>query len=292
MSTFFLPPPSEMPACEPALGPGGLAAFPIANRPFRDRQLDALKSAGLSEGDAGSTWRIDPCAWLDAREVASCVASGLAELRDEGGRVLLSNLRGQGTEISETSFLVRHPWDLLRTNELALAAQTRFERLSVVHPSTYVDGRLSVGPGTKVLPGVVIEGDVVIGAGCKVGPNCYIRGATSIGDRCHVGQAVEVKNSVILSGTNVGHLSYVGDSILCEGVNFGAGTIVSNLRHDGRPHRSHVLGVLVDTGRRKFGAVVGSGVHTGINTSVYPGRKMWPRTSTRPGGIVARDIHA
>ena len=135
------------------------------------------------------------------------------------------------------------------------------------------------------------EGDVVIGAGCKVGPNCYIRGATSIGDRCHIGQAVEVKNSVILAGTSVGHLSYVGDSILCDGVNFGAGTIVSNLRHDGKSHRSDVFGVLVDTGRRKFGTVVGAGVHTGINTSVYPGRKLWPRTSTRPGEIVARDLH-
>lgn len=292
MSTFFLPAAADLPTCEPALGPDGLAAFPVANRSFREHQLAALKSGGLLEGGADSSWRVDPCAWLDAGEVASCVAAGLAEMRDEGGRVLLSHVMGKGTGTSKKSFLVRHPWDLLRANELALAAQTPFEQLSVLHPTTYVDGRLAVGPGTKVLPGVVIEGDVIIGAGCKVGPNCYIRGATSIGDRCHIGQAVEVKNSVILSGTNVGHLSYVGDSILCEGVNFGAGTIVSNLRHDGRTHRSLVMGVLVDTGRRKFGAVVGAGVHTGINTSVYPGRKLWPHTSTRPGEIVARDIHA
>lgn len=54
-----------------------------------------------------------------------------------------------------------------------------------------------------------------------------------IGDKCHVGQAVEIKNSILLPGTNVGHLSYLGDSILGEKVNFGAGTITSNLRHDG-----------------------------------------------------------
>ncbi len=291
MSTFFLPPAPALPTCEPALGADGLAAFPIANRCFREHQLAALQSAGLVEGDSGSVWRADPCAWLDAGEAASCVASGLSEMRDEEGRVLLSNVRGQGTASVKKSFAVRHPWDLLRANELALAAQKQFEQQVTVHASTYVDGRLSVGAGTKILPGVVIEGDVVIGAGCKVGPNCYIRGATSIGDRCHIGQAVEVKNSVILAGTSVGHLSYVGDSILCDGVNFGAGTIVSNLRHDGKSHRSDVFGVLVDTGRRKFGTVVGAGVHTGINTSVYPGRKLWPGTSTRPGEIVARDLH-
>ena len=69
---------------------------------------------------------------------------------------------------------------------------------------------------------LVDYGDVIIGDNCKVGPNCYIRGSTAIGDKCHVGQAVEIKNSILLPGTNVGHLSYLGDSILGEKVNFGA----------------------------------------------------------------------
>jgi bifunctional UDP-N-acetylglucosamine pyrophosphorylase/glucosamine-1-phosphate N-acetyltransferase len=163
---------------------------------------------------------------------------------------------------------------------------------SGAHASLYVDGRLQVGKGTKILPGVVIEGDVIIGDHCKVGPNCYIRGSTSIGDKCHVGQAVEIKNSILLPGTNVGHLSYLGDSILGEKVNFGAGTITSNLRHDGGAHRSPVAGRMADTGRRKLGAIVGDGVHTGIHTSLYPGRKLWPKTSTLPGAIVDKDIVA
>ena len=64
--------------------------------------------------------------------------------------------------------------------------------------------------------------------------------------------------------------------MLGEKVNFGAGTTTSNLRHDGKNHRSMVHGVLIDTGRRKFGTIIGDGVHTGINTSIYPGRKLWP----------------
>jgi bifunctional UDP-N-acetylglucosamine pyrophosphorylase/glucosamine-1-phosphate N-acetyltransferase len=103
---------------------------------------------------------------------------------------------------------------------------------------------------------------------------------------------VEIKNCLILSGSNVGHLSYVGDSVLGENVNFGAGTTTSNLRHDGKNHRSMIDGILVDTGRRKFGTIVGDGVHTGIHTSIYPGRKFWPGTTTLPGAIVQHDVVA
>jgi bifunctional UDP-N-acetylglucosamine pyrophosphorylase/glucosamine-1-phosphate N-acetyltransferase len=137
---------------------------------------------------------------------------------------------------------------------------------------------------------VFIEGHVVIGENCKVGPNCYIRGATSIGDGCHIGQAVEIKNSLILSNTSIGHLSYVGDSVVGKKVNFGAGTITSNFRHDGANHRSMVDGQLIDTGRRKFGTIIGDHVHTGIHTSIYPGRKIGTHGSTRPGDIVQYDL--
>jgi bifunctional UDP-N-acetylglucosamine pyrophosphorylase/glucosamine-1-phosphate N-acetyltransferase len=184
----------------------------------------------------------------------------------------------------------RFPWDLLAIHEHILAAMDHDEIAGEVHPNAVIEGRLKLGKGSRILPGVFIEGNVVIGEGCKIGPNCYVRGSTSIGDNCHIGQSVEVKNSIILSGTNVGHLSYVGDSILGANVNLGAGTIVSNFRHDGGNHRSLVEGGLVDTGRRKFGTIVGDGVHTGIGTLIYPGRKIWPNMSTRPGEVVERDL--
>ena len=95
---------------------------------------------------------------------------------------------------------------------------------------------------------------------------------------------------MILAKSSIGHLSYVGDSVLGTGVNFGAGTTTSNFRHDGKNHRTAVDGVLIDTGRRKFGAIIGDGVHTGIHTSIYPGRQLWPGTTTLPGEIVRKDI--
>lgn len=193
-------------------------------------------------------------------------------------------------EVDEMISNCRFPWDLLAIHEKVFGGMTEDEIKGEIHPSAVVDGRAKIGSGTKILPGVFIEGNVVIGENCKIGPNCYIRGNTSIGDKCHIGQSVEIKNCIILNETNVGHLSYVGDSILGACVNFGAGTNVSNLRHDGMNHKSMVEGKLVDTGRRKFGVIVGDGVHTGIGTLIYPGRKIWPRMTTRPGEVVERDL--
>jgi UDP-N-acetylglucosamine diphosphorylase / glucose-1-phosphate thymidylyltransferase / UDP-N-acetylgalactosamine diphosphorylase / glucosamine-1-phosphate N-acetyltransferase / galactosamine-1-phosphate N-acetyltransferase len=187
-------------------------------------------------------------------------------------------------------FEIRYPWDLLRANEIYVSSLTENDIQGEIHPSAVIEGVLHLGKGTRILPGVFIEGNVVIGENCKIGPNCYIRGNTSIGDHCHIGQSVEIKNCLILSHTNVGHLSYIGDSVLGERVNLGAGTVVSNLRHDGKNHFSMVGDELVDTGRRKFGTIIGDHVHTGINTSIYPGRKLWPNTSTRPAEVVQRDI--
>ncbi|MBC8126152.1 MAG: hypothetical protein H8M99_03245 [Gloeobacteraceae cyanobacterium ES-bin-144] len=189
-----------------------------------------------------------------------------------------------------SDFVIHYPWDLLRANELYVSSLTESMIQGEVHPLAVIEGVVHIGPGTRILPGVFIEGNVVIGANCKIGPNCYIRGNTSIGDDCHIGQSVEIKNCLILSNTNIGHLSYVGDSVIGANVNFGAGTTTSNLRHDGKNHRSVMNGELVDTGRRKFGTIVGDKVHTGINTSIYPGRKIWPNTSTRPGEIVQQDL--
>lgn len=183
----------------------------------------------------------------------------------------------------------RYPWELLNIQERIMEGLEE-EISGDVHPAAVIEGTLRLGKGSRILPGVFIEGKVDIGEGCKIGPNCYIRGSTAIGDGCHIGQSVEVKNSIILGGTNVGHLSYVGDSILGVNVNFGAGTIVSNFRHDGRNHLSAVNGIQTDTGRRKFGAVIGDGVHTGIGTLFYPGRKIGPGLFTLPGDIVRKDI--
>ncbi len=268
-----------------------IADFPLANRPFSSHQKLALAAAGLRLTE-GAELKVHPLAWIDAKEINAFLDDATAGewLDDKGNTLATYASRGKKKVHATQSFLLQYSWDLIRANEYAVAAHDSWVNHGQAHTSLYVDGKLSVGRGTKILPGVVIEGDVVIGENCKVGPNCYIRGSTSIGNNCHIGQAVEIKNTIILNQTNIGHLSYVGDSVIGEKVNFGAGTITSNLRHDGKTMHSMVGKELVDTGRRKFGAIVGDGVHTGIHTSIYPGRKIWPEQSTKPGDIVAKDI--
>jgi bifunctional UDP-N-acetylglucosamine pyrophosphorylase/glucosamine-1-phosphate N-acetyltransferase len=194
------------------------------------------------------------------------------------------------TALDDDSILVRYPWDLLTVNERVVGALTRNDIQGEIAETAVVDGILALGKGSRILPGVYIEGNATIGENCKIGPNCYIRGNTHIGDGCHVGQAVEIKNSILMDNVSAGHLAYVGDSIAGPEVNFGAGTITANLRHDGENQKSKVEGELLDTGRRKLGCVFGRAVHTGIHTSVYPGRKMWSGTSTAPGEIVRTDL--
>ncbi len=185
---------------------------------------------------------------------------------------------------------VPHPWDLLDANVHLLGMLEKSDIKGEVEEGVTVRGNIVVGEGTRILSGVYIEGNVIIGKNCKIGPSCYLRGPVAIGDNCHIGQAVEIKNSIIGNGSKVPHLSYVGDSVIGENVNFGAGTKVANLRHDNKNIKSAVKGKLIDTGRRKLGTIVGDNVHTGINTSIYPGRKLWPGKGTLPGEVVKEDI--
>jgi bifunctional UDP-N-acetylglucosamine pyrophosphorylase/glucosamine-1-phosphate N-acetyltransferase len=186
---------------------------------------------------------------------------------------------------------IGYPWHVLEANEYLLG-----EMEPVIEGDVSVraelNGPVHVGKGSVVRGGVVIDGPVYIGENCSVGPNSWLRPGATLCNGCRVGQACEVKNTILFDGAAVPHLSYAGDTIIGEYSNFGAGTITANVRHDGGNVLSLVKGELVDTGRRKLGAIVGDGVHTGINTCLYPGRKLWPGASTRPGETVLRDIES
>jgi len=184
---------------------------------------------------------------------------------------------------------VYYPWDILNLAEYIIGSISESKIEGEVHEQAVVDGNLVLGKGSKILPGVYIEGNVWVGENCRIGPNCYVRGNTSIANGCKIGNGVEVKNSVLSEGTSVAHLTYLGDSITDKNVNIGGGTITANLRHDGKNHHSEVCGVRTDTGRRKFGTVLGVDVHTGINTSIYPGRKMGAYVTTLPSEVVKVD---
>jgi bifunctional UDP-N-acetylglucosamine pyrophosphorylase/glucosamine-1-phosphate N-acetyltransferase len=183
---------------------------------------------------------------------------------------------------------ITYPWHILDANK-KIVDSLKFKNNGKIEPSVTIHGAVQIGKGTVLKSGTYIEGPVLIGENCSIGPNCYIRASTTIGNHVKIGNAVEIKNSVINDYSNVGHLSYMGDSIVGEKVNCGAGTIAANLRHDNHSIKSMVNGILIDSGRRKLGAIIGDSVHTGIHTSIYPGRKLWPGTTTLPGECIQQD---
>jgi bifunctional UDP-N-acetylglucosamine pyrophosphorylase/glucosamine-1-phosphate N-acetyltransferase len=105
-----------------------------------------------------------------------------------------------------------------------------------------------------------------------------------------VGASVEVKNSIIMAKTHVPHHNYVGDSLIGERCNFGAGTKVANLRFDDRPVKVTFKGQLIDSGRRKLGVIMGDDVKTGINAMIDPGTIIFENTFVGPGAVVRGNV--
>jgi bifunctional UDP-N-acetylglucosamine pyrophosphorylase/glucosamine-1-phosphate N-acetyltransferase len=175
-----------------------------------------------------------------------------------------------------------YPWDLLSANE-SLLARIEPQNLGEVEDNVVLNGPITVGRNTVIRSGSYIMGPVIIGDDCDIGPNCYIRPATSIGDDCHIGAAVEVKNSIIMRGTKIPHHNYVGDSVIGEQCNFGAGTKIANLRLD----KQNIRAAGIDTGRRKLGAIIGDHVETGINASINVGSMIGNNAFIGLGAVVS-----
>ena len=189
----------------------------------------------------------------------------------------------------EDWFDVGRPWDLLEANRWALLRMDH-KVYGIVEVGAHLVGPVFVAESARVRSGAYVEGPVFIGDGSDVGPNCFVRAFTSIGVGVRVGSGCEVKNCLVLDGVHVGHLSYVGDSVIGEGCNLGAGTVTANLRLDDGSVKMRVKGVVVDSGRRKLGVVLGDGVKSGINALFMPGVKVGCNSWIGPNVVVSRDV--
>lgn len=192
---------------------------------------------------------------------------------------------------SEEWIDIGRPWDLLEANRWAL---TRMEHrvYGCVENGAHLMGPVTVAETARVRSGVYIEGPAFIDEESDVGPNCYIRPCTSVGKKVRIGNACEIKNSVIMDNAHIGHLSYVGDSVIGEGCNLGAGTVTANYRLDAGTIKMVVKDTVVDSGRRKLGAVLGDGVKAGINALFMPGVKVGNNSWVGPNVMVYRDLPA
>jgi len=211
------------------------------------------------------------------------LTDALTMIAQEGKTVLAAQLK-KGEWID-----VGRPWDLLDANVWALK-RMEHRVLGTVEKGAHLMGQVTVAETARVRSGAYIEGPVFIDEEADVGPNCFIRPGTSLGKKTRVGNGCEIKNTIVMDGTHIGHLSYVGDSIIGEKCNFGAGTIIANLRFDDGPIKMVVKDKVVDTGRRKLGVVMGDNVKTGIKSSFMPGVKVGANTWVGANLMVERDL--
>jgi bifunctional UDP-N-acetylglucosamine pyrophosphorylase/glucosamine-1-phosphate N-acetyltransferase len=184
---------------------------------------------------------------------------------------------------------ISYPWDLLEANQWILESEKSIAK-GIVEKGVHVSGSVVLEEGSVVKAGSYLEGPLHVGKRCHVGPNSYLRPYSTLGDDVKVGAGCEVKNSIVMRNTRIPHLSYVGDSVIGEDCSLGAGTITANLRFDEAEINSKVRGSWVNSRRKKLGAILGDGVRTGINVSIFPGVKIGRGSWIGPGAIVNGDV--
>ncbi len=164
---------------------------------------------------------------------------------------------------------LKHLCDYLRKQKLGKIEVEIPTSVHLVNPEL-----ISIGRGTVVEPGAYIQGPCIIGNNCQVRHGAYIRGDLIAGEACVIGHDTEIKHSILLDRANAAHFNYVGDSILGNGVNLGAGVKCANLKLDRSLITVVVQGKRYKTGLKKLGAIIGDGAQLGCNSVTNPGTLM------------------
>ncbi len=163
------------------------------------------------------------------------------------------------------------PWQWIAKIAEALAGLEGNADTRELPAGVHVEGTVFIHPSVKLPPYCMIQGPAWIGEGVEIRPGAYIRGNVIIGAGSVVGNSCEYKNCLLMEKTQTPHFSYIGDSILGNGAHLGAGVILSNLRFDQKNVFVTIGTERIDTGLRKFGAILGDRAEVGCNTAMMPG---------------------
>jgi bifunctional UDP-N-acetylglucosamine pyrophosphorylase/glucosamine-1-phosphate N-acetyltransferase len=255
----------------------------ITEKPSLDLELGNLANAGI--------FIFNPLIFKAVEKTEPSIRKEL-EFTDSM-RILINDLNGKikGYVIKDLFWSdIGLPWHLLDANKFLLN-NIKKDIKGKVEENVQIIGDVRIGKNTLIRSGSYIIGPCHIGENSLIGPNAFIRPFTSIGDDCHIGMS-EIKNSLIFSNTSIPHFNYIGDSIICENVNLGAGTKISNLRFDNNSIKMKINEKLIDSGRRKLGAIIGPNSQTGINSSIMCGKKIGEGSVIGAHTMVNEDIPA
>ncbi len=169
-----------------------------------------------------------------------------------------------------------YPWEALAgISDLILELGRNLPEDEYDHPQEDV----WIAKDATVFATAYIHGPCIIGHKTEVRQCAFIRGSALVGENCVVGNSTELKNVILFDNVQVPHYNYVGDSILGYKAHMGAGSITSNVKADKLPVVVKNEGELLETGRKKFGAMLGDRVEIGCNSVL------------NPGTVVGRDSH-
>ena len=164
-----------------------------------------------------------------------------------------------------------YAWEALKGIKNYIQAHLKPELRNRCEGTAYIGEQVYIGEGTVVEDGVMIKGPAIIGRNCQIRHGAYLREEVIIGDECVVGNSCELKNVLLFNNCQVPHFNYVGDSILGHKAHLGAGVILSNVKVvQGNVIVDHE-GKRLDTGLRKFGALLGDYTDIGCNAVLNPG---------------------
>jgi len=147
----------------------------------------------------------------------------------------------------------------------------------------FISDRIRIGRGTVIENGATLKGPAWIGENCEIRSGCYIRENVIVGDGVVLGNSCEFKNCLIFNAAQIPHFSYVGDSILGHRAHLGAGVILSNIRLDQKQVVISTPEGFLETGLRKFGAIIGDHAEIGCNSVLSPGSVIGRRSLIYPG---------
>ena len=189
-------------------------------------------------------------------------------------------------------------WGALSKLKAYIHATLRPTPRDTTGPRVTIGPDVSIGEGTVIEDGVMIKGPAIIGKNCEIRHNAYIREYVVIGNGCVIGNSCEFKHCLLFNQCLAPHFNYVGDSILGHRAHLGAGVKISNVKLVPGNVMVEVEGVLVDSGLRKFGALLGDRAEIGCNSVLNPGSiigrdsLVYPNTSWRgvlPSNHVAKN---
>lgn len=151
---------------------------------------------------------------------------------------------------------------------------------------------IEIGKGTLIETGTMIKSPTIIGDNNEIRQGAYLRGHIITGRGCILGHTTEIKHTIFLNDAKAGHFNYLGDSILGNNTNLGAGTKLANLRFTGGNIFIEHQEERIDTGRKKFGAILGDDTQTGCNSVTNPGTLLGKGSFVMPNTTVRTGYHS